>query len=29
MNVYTCRFTSAYGYCVSLIVVAANSATPL
>lgn len=25
MKVYTCRFTSAYGFCVGLIVVAANS----
>jgi|GEM_PF-4089518 len=25
MNVYTCRFTSVYGFCVGLIVVAANS----
>lgn len=25
MKVYTCRFTSAYGFCVCLIVVAANS----
>ena len=25
MNVYTCRITSVYGFCVGLIVVAANS----
>lgn len=25
MKVYTCRFTSAYGFCFGLIVVAANS----
>lgn len=25
MKVYTCKFTSAYGFCVCLIVVAANS----
>lgn len=25
MKVYTCRFVSVYGFCVSLIVVAANS----
>lgn len=25
MNVYTCKFTSAYGFCVGFLIVAANS----
>lgn len=25
MNVYTCKFPSAYGFCVSFLIVAANS----
>lgn len=25
MNVYTCKFTSSYGFCVGFLIVAANS----